>query len=228
TSSSEAQEPLARLCGLVEKVLTTNQELSRRMRAMEDRVDTVGLSHNDDELSLASSEPHTQPTFAFEEDLLSSQVYRKPLFSRSGDSLIISAARSTTASVLSALSVADVKDISILAVPVYAHEISNSRRYTFGDFSPETASPPLPQESPGQSKPARRSLKAMLLRRSRTKTEGSESASAPKAEILGVPLAESIKYAKVAISLTNEHGETEIYGYVPTWIGKTVAFLKEN
>ena len=38
----------------------------------------------------------------------------------------------------------------------------------------------------------------------------------------------SIKYANVAISLTNEHGESYTYGYVPIVIAKCGVFLKEK
>ncbi|KAL8689969.1 MAG: hypothetical protein Q9218_004485 [Villophora microphyllina] len=46
--------------------------------------------------------------------------------------------------------------------------------------------------------------------------------------IFGVPLQESIKYANVAISLTNEQGESYIYGYVPIVVAKCGVFLKEK
>ena len=46
--------------------------------------------------------------------------------------------------------------------------------------------------------------------------------------IFGVPLSVSIKYANVAISLTNEHGESYVYGYVPIVIAKCGVFLKEK
>ena len=46
--------------------------------------------------------------------------------------------------------------------------------------------------------------------------------------IFGVPLAESIRYANVAISLTDENGESFIYGYVPIVVAKCGVFLKEK
>ena len=46
--------------------------------------------------------------------------------------------------------------------------------------------------------------------------------------IFGVALQDSIKYANVAISLTNEHGESYIYGYVPIVVAKCGVFLKEK
>ena len=218
--------------------------MSQRLRAMDDRHDPVitpSTPPNFEEASTTSSQPqappvalktegvpHSQPRFAFEEDLLSSQVYRKPLFSKSGESLITSAARSTTASVLSALSVADVTDISILAVPIYAHEISNSRRYSFGDFNPPATSSSSPQQDDQRTKSTIRSLTAVLLRRTKRKDERSQSKSAPKHTVLGVPLVETIVFANIAISLTNEEGESFIYGYVPIWVAKVGVDLKDR
>ncbi len=46
--------------------------------------------------------------------------------------------------------------------------------------------------------------------------------------IFGVPLSVSIKYANVAISLTNDEGQSYVYGYVPIVIAKCGVFLKEK
>ena len=46
--------------------------------------------------------------------------------------------------------------------------------------------------------------------------------------IFGVPLEISIKYANVAISLTNEQNESYVYGYVPIVVAKCGVFLKEK
>jgi len=46
--------------------------------------------------------------------------------------------------------------------------------------------------------------------------------------IFGVPLSQSILYANVAISLTNDQGESFIYGYVPIVVAKCGVFLKEK
>lgn len=56
----------------------------------------------------------------------------------------------------------------------------------------------------------------------------SAEALEPPSGIFGVPLQESIKYANVAISLTNEQGESYIYGYVPIVVAKCGVFLKEK
>ena len=46
--------------------------------------------------------------------------------------------------------------------------------------------------------------------------------------IFGVPLQVSIKYANVAISLTDPDGKSFIYGYVPIVVAKCGVFLKEK
>lgn len=54
----------------------------------------------------------------------------------------------------------------------------------------------------------------------------------PRAEVqpgvFGVPLRTSIRYANVAISLSNEEGDSYIYGYVPIVVAKMGVFLKET
>lgn len=54
-----------------------------------------------------------------------------------------------------------------------------------------------------------------------------EAVQAP-VRIFGVPLSVSIPYANVAISLTNDDGESYVYGYVPIVIAKCGVFLKEK
>ncbi|SLM36189.1 rho gtpase activator [Lasallia pustulata] len=46
--------------------------------------------------------------------------------------------------------------------------------------------------------------------------------------VFGVPLHESIMYANLSVSLTNEPGETIIYGYIPLVVAKCGVFLKEK
>lgn len=46
--------------------------------------------------------------------------------------------------------------------------------------------------------------------------------------IFGVSLQSSIKYANVAISFTDDRGESSVYGYVPIVVAKCGVFLKEK
>ena len=200
------------------------------------------LTNSRDDASTKSSGSVTPPThspgnvpeviqrnkfgFAFEEDLFASRVYCKPLFSDSGESPITSAARTTSSSILSALSLPDVSNISILAIPIYSHEISNSARYSFGDF--HLAALDVEQQSTN-TRPLNQLLKAnkwdgfasAVWRRRRSKLTKTDSAE-PLPTVLGIPLPETIIYAKVRITLMN------VYGYVPLYVAKIGVFLKEK
>ena len=154
--------------------------------------------------------------FAFEEDLFASRVYRKHLFSKSGDSLVTAAARTTAWSVLSGISLTDVSNISVLSVPIYAHEISNSARYIFGDFTPKR----LAVED-------REAASNAVQQTSKVERRG-EFGLLSEGQVLGVPLQDSIKYSSIPISIRNEKGESHVYGHIPVLVGKTGEFLKEN
>ncbi|KAI5307097.1 hypothetical protein KEM56_004571 [Ascosphaera pollenicola] len=53
-------------------------------------------------------------------------------------------------------------------------------------------------------------------------------ADCDKGPIFGVPLAESVRYASVVISVTDDAGETYVYGVVPIVVAKCGLFLKEE
>ena len=238
----EAESAMARLCERVEQVLASNQDMGRRLRDMDHDISHRAAStvtNSRDDASTNSSRTITPPIhppgnvpeviqcnqfgFAFEEDLFASRVYRRPLFSDSGESLI------TSSSILSALSLTDV---SILAIPIYSHEISNSARYSFGDF--HQAAFDVEQQST-DTRPVNQLLKAnkwdgfasAVWRQRRSKLTKTDSAE-PLPTVLGIPLSESIKCAAVGISLTNEEGESYIYGHVPLYVAKIGVFLKEE
>ena len=200
---------MTRLCDLVQQVLSSNQEMSLRLRGLDDKTaETV--------IPAAPNVPEglqrNQFSFAFEEDLLAARVYCRPLYDYSRDSLVTSAARTTASSVLSALSLTDISNISILAVPIYAHEISNSCRYHFGNFkveTPETQSqPPSPRSLATIPRREKWDEYSSAVRRNRReKISSSSTYTKQEAHVLGVPLNEIIRSANVATSLTNENGE---------------------
>ncbi|KAL5355267.1 hypothetical protein BJX96DRAFT_170512 [Aspergillus floccosus] len=84
------------------------------------------------------------------------------------------------------------------------------------------AQPPVVPSSP----PSKRDL-ASWWRQFKRNTRKEEPKEKPQG-IFGVPLTVSIKYANVAISLTNDNGESFIYGYVPIVVAKCGVFLKEK
>ena len=104
--------------------------------------------------------------------------------------------------------------------------------------------PPPPSAVPAASPPSKRELASWwkkFRKTTETKDEkGTQIDTVRRSEptltcstveapgIFGIPLAESIRYANVAISLTNEQGESFIYGYVPIVVAKCGVFLKEK
>lgn len=269
----ETESAMTRLCDLVEQVLATNHDMSRRLRNMDDK--PVRRSHSpgsdrEDDASTTSGETGTLPPpgfphdglpenvhrsqfgFSFEEDLFASRVYRRPLFSDSGLSLVTSAARTTASSILSALSLTDVSNISILAVPVYADEISNQDRYTFGELYWQRSNMPegLSKKTRVQSQEnalkanrwggfayavSRRRLdKALNSGASRepggylSKYISPEPIQEPVNAVLGVSLSEVIKYSNMAIYFHGADGESFVYGYIPVYLAKIGNFLKEK
>lgn len=243
----DARKAADSLFDRVGQVLSANEAMMNRLRAFDEpqvlaspptagRKSEDSASTTSDQNDIGSRQGRKDPVqrnalgFAFEEELLSSSVYKKPLFSQSGASLVTSSTRNTSASILSSLSISDVSNISILAVPIYANEISNSQRYKFGDFNPRTHHDGIarPSESSKSVSRTRRwDSFANTLRRRRLQDKETEE---PKKEpvIFGVALNTSIKYANVAISLINERGESFIYGYIPILIAKVGVFLKEK
>lgn len=269
----EAESAMTRLCDLLEQVLATNQDMSRRLRNMDEKPvkrSRSPSSEREDDASTTSGKTVTIPPpslprdglpknvhrsqfgFSFEEDLFASRVYRRPLFSDSGLSLITSAARTTASSILSALSLTDVSNISILAVPVCADEISNQDRYTFGDFYWEPLNTPeaLSQQTRVQSqenalKANRWGALARVVSRRRldkvsnlgasqepgrnmSKDTNPETVQEPVQTVLGVSMSEVIKFSNVPITLHRADGESFVYGYIPVYIAKIGLFLKEK
>lgn len=240
----DAKKASARLFDRIDQVLSQNEAMMRRLRAFDEpEVDNPlsTLDHRSQDSSSTTSGPketdfRPEPDsmaqrkavgFAFEEELLASIVYKRPLFSQSGSSLVTSSTRSTSVSILSSLSISDVSNISILAVPIYANEISNSQRYTFGDFNPKSPKPP---ESSIASKARRWDSFADLVRKRRLQKAAANASKTEQNEpvVFGVALGTSIKFANVAISLVDEEGNSFIYGYIPIVIAKVGVFLKEK
>ena len=253
---SEAEVAITRLCDLVEQVLASNQDMSRRLRALDDApaipTSAASLTSNDD-TNYTPSMPGMLPVesepvgvqantyeFAFEEDLQASRVYRKPLCSGSRESLVTSAARTTASSILSALSLTDVSNISILAVPISAYEISNSSRYDFGEFFPSKISQKQLQAPHEQrlGKPSKADFQsnkwdgiasAVRLQRKDNPNQWGPSLE-PGFPILGVPAEERNKYECVPL-FTMETAPGEVaysYGYVPVFVVRSAIYLVEK
>ncbi|XTI87510.1 RhoGAP-domain-containing protein [Cenococcum geophilum] len=88
---------------------------------------------------------------------------------------------------------------------------------------------PAPMAQPAETASTRRDLTSwwkQFSKRGNPKREEEKDRVIPG--IFGVPLATSITYANVAISLFNDGGESYIYGYVPIVVAKCGVFLKEK
>ncbi|KAI9874059.1 MAG: hypothetical protein M1830_010231 [Pleopsidium flavum] len=89
----------------------------------------------------------------------------------------------------------------------------------------QQATQPAPQTA--TSPPSKRDLTSWWKQFKKNSKKEEEKAGQPTG-IFGVPLQVSIRYANVAISLTNDQGESFVYGYVPIVVAKCGVFLKEK
>lgn len=94
------------------------------------------LSLTPDQSSIASSE--------FQSDLEASRVYRRAKRRTMDFSFRSSITGSNAWSVFSGLSLGDVSVMSVIALPVYAHDISNPQHYDFDGDSRGQDNPPQP------------------------------------------------------------------------------------
>lgn len=250
-----------KLCDLVTQVLKSNQDLSRRLPDLEtgprkpaSEKSTINIEANcstpgsvvgdtgaHDNNAMATVEPasviRNSHGFAFEEDLQRSKVYRD-LYHLSDACSISSAHRSTALSINSALSLADVSNISVFALPILATDISNSSWYTFGDggatIAIRTSDEIVAGAAPASTSLRRRFGAAFRLTRERDKVKpgapveaSTSSLPSMNRRLFEVPIQVSIRYANVPVSLLDPGGSSYIYGYVPIMVAKVGVFLKE-
>jgi hypothetical protein len=151
-------------------------------------------------------------------------------------SILSSAGRTGSWSMLSGMSLSEMSNIAILALPIYASDLANRDKYDFEpptlEISIETVLPVGLTKSESASK---RSRLSNLFSRSEktsqtlpvaeipTKTDGQ-----PVDKIFGVSLDGIPPAALVAISLSNDKGEDFIYGYVPAIVAKCCLEIKRN
>ncbi|KAK5128245.1 hypothetical protein LTR85_002912 [Meristemomyces frigidus] len=266
-SLSEAETSMDRLCDAVNEVLRTNQELSMRLRNIEELhtgpqtgpavpsagPDASSLSPESDQGSDSGGEPIASSgdqvraphehsgglgdggrQSNFEELLHRSRVYRNV---DPGDTTpsLMSDARSTLAlSICSSLTLGEVSNISVYAIPIYAQDLSNASCYRFGPPQTQTVEAQAvvqgEENQPALLKTPQKRQWRTLFKRSPRRQIADVVDVVPAAEsgIFGVRLGESIRYANVAISLFNEDGTSYIYGYLPIVVTKCGVFLKEK
>jgi hypothetical protein len=173
--------------------------------------------------------------FVFEELLMTSRAYKKA--SRDGSdcfSIVSSAGRTASWSMLSGLSLSEISQIAILAIPIYPGDISNNESYEFQpqvvdptlDRDADTSSPLRPHPPKAKESPAQRLL-GKLTRAARQKLEPPLEIEQPT-RIFGVPLSHGLTRARVAISIFDAEGGMIEYGYIPIVVARTGGFLKPS
>lgn len=285
-----------RLCDLVNNVLRSNQDLSARLRNMEesqrglfgsndssdaavgagalaDATQAVNMGAADPSAAVERIPPPSSPTMGspiladdepqranvatsadradsalaakgpdldddegidarastFEELLHRSRVYRHVVSDDSAFS-VISEDRSTLAlSICSSLTLGQVSNIALYAIPVYLNELSNPHCYKSGPGASGTIwageAEGVESDSQAVTQETSRSSASWSWRRLR-RSKAAEPV-AVELHVFGIPLRQSICYANVAISVSNEEGSV-IFGYIPIVVAKCGVYLKQK
>lgn len=171
---------------------------------------------------------------AFEEELMRSRPYKRTDLEQSDVfSVTSTAGRTTTWSILTGLSLSELSNVAILALPIYATDIQNEGAYDFNIplDGPAALERHVPEQLTRIKSPKQNRSLIHWLRNLRHDEKDSKRLQATvetQPRIFGVPLEKSIGLAKVAISLCNSDGESFIYGYIPIVVAKIGVYLKEN
>ncbi|MCJ1260862.1 hypothetical protein MMC22_000726 [Lobaria immixta] len=150
-SNQEVESSTQRLCILIEQVVATNRDLSTRLcrletqssrRPIEDNLSLITAEHGDADARRSIQYHAIGLSSSFERFLHTSRAYGHCHFQHSETSLTSSDRRTNAFSTFTSLSLADISDISVFSLPIYASDISNSHWYTFG--LPRQLMNPLP------------------------------------------------------------------------------------
>lgn len=241
-STLRAESAVSPLCVVMERILDGQLLLGQRLANIEMKI-IPGIDVHSIDAQTSSNEPSdaTSPQargFIFEEELNSSWVYRR--VGRSPNignfSIVSSAGRTASWSMLSGLSLSDLSNIAVLALPIYAADLSNSSVYQFGEFD-VTVSEDIPGSMTGDALNSQKNSSGLRQRlRNITRRERERPSEAleegedfSKGPIFGVPLQTSLEVSSVPIAFAREgSGGMDIAGYLPTVIGRSGALIKES
>jgi len=131
----------------MDRLISKNQGLARRMFAslllQDSETSTIYTAPAAKTLARAGEVVSRGPVSSgrlsmyelpFERDLKESTVYRRATRDTMDDSIRSSVGRTHAWSVLSALSLSNISDISVIALPIYAEDLANPQHYNFGSF----------------------------------------------------------------------------------------------
>lgn len=144
-SQARAETSQQQLVMTVESLLKRNHELSERLMGMEDTSDTISQRRGTNSWkshSVSSSNPSLFG-FGFESDLKASRPYRRAKRDTMDFSAHSSVVRTHAWSIFSGISLSNISEISVLALPLYAEDIENPEHYTFG-YEPSEPKPLFP------------------------------------------------------------------------------------
>jgi hypothetical protein len=211
--------------------LSGHEKLAQRLSSFEKTVaravDTQTQTDNA-RLSAIGSIKRNQFGFVFEEELNGTWVYQRAARKMDGSSSIISSAgRTASWSMLTGLSLSDISNIAVLALPIYAEEISNRELYQFGEIDIDALTTVVEQTSNVMGSTRLGKLASTRLRRSSSVKAAIEADLGPN-PIFGVPLLSSMEVACVPISVVQRDGKIFISGYVPTVVARCCAYIKEE
>lgn len=162
TTDIEAESSREQLHDLVQKLLQSNHDISKRLHQLEVTIDSESILttcfrnnrgiedehsttdiirkganseqfESDDSFAVFRTEKFQ---FSFEADLGSSRVYKRTQPFTSDVSFASSAVRSHAWSIFSGLSLSQVSSMSAIALPVHTDEIYNYANYQIGHLSP--------------------------------------------------------------------------------------------
>ena len=219
-------------------MLSSHEKLAQRLASFETTVaravDAQAQSDNAG-LSTTGSIKRNQFGFVFEEELNGSWVYQRAARMLDGSSSIISSAgRTASWSMLTGLSLSEISNLAVLALPVYAEEISNKELYQFEQvhvdaLGRDVALTVFEQISNIMGLRSLSKLASTKLRRSSSGKPAIEADSGPN-PIFGVPLLSSMEVAREPTLLASEdcEGKFFISGYVPTVVARCCGYIIEE
>ncbi|KAM5358563.1 hypothetical protein ACJZ2D_015177 [Fusarium nematophilum] len=140
-SQARAESSQQHLLSAVETLLEGNDNLANRMMGMETAIDAMSQRRSTTPFTSRTDSAVPPPAiprrsslfeFGFEHDLKASRVYRRAKRDTMDFSVRSSVARTHAWSIFSGISLSNISEISVLALPLYADDIANPQHYNFG------------------------------------------------------------------------------------------------
>lgn len=201
-------------------------------------VDSGGATHSPSRVPVDDEEDLPKAS-AFEELLHRSRVYRHASSRHSETSLVDDGRSSLAMSICSSFTLGEVSRISVYALPVYADELSNAECYNFQSLlhahpHPSSQPPGITHRTPEATSSSKESRAEQWqnLRTTRNNfkrlLKPNSSLANEQPPVFGVALETSIRCANVVISLYDDEGQSNIFGYLPIIVAKCGVLLKER